>query len=367
MNSVRQTISLGVDDLAATRFAVSPLAETVFALQLLRTGDAGPLNLPWLRWARHDLARRPLSLPLLWPLLRGVMHSRPEFLTPAPVSRAPSFEEEAERMRATPPGYLCASLERVFGHRDQDPWPDSARELAARPGQTLELIAGELAAAHTRLIAPHWDRMRAVLDADIAYRGGVLARSGAAVLFAGLHPGVRWAAGELTVSGNRHGPRESQVTPGPAGGLVLVPSVLIWPGTTVKWYSSSQTTLRYPARGAATVWEQTGWEQSLPPNATSQALRDLLGAPRARLLEALRSPASTAALARALNVSSSAVSQHLSVLRRCGLLDRTRSGREMLYQTSDLGLTLLGSPALASQALEPTQSPSRTRALRRSL
>jgi hypothetical protein len=38
---------------------------------------------------------------------------------------------------------------------------------------------------------------------------------------------------------------------------------------------SSQTTLRYPARGAA-----AGWEQSLPPNASNQALRDLLGAPR---------------------------------------------------------------------------------------
>ncbi len=76
------------------------------------------------------------------------------------------------------------------------------------------------------------------------------------------------------------------VTPGPGGGLVLVPSVLIWPYTTVKGYSSSQTTLRYPARGAAAVWEQ-----GLAPDTRNQALRDLLGAPRARLLEALRCPA----------------------------------------------------------------------------
>jgi biotin operon repressor len=333
---MRQTISLGVDDLAVTRFAVSPLAETVFALQFLRTGDANPVNRPWLRRARHDLSSRPLSLPLLWPLLRDGRRSRPEFLTPAPAERAPSLTEELERMLATTPGQVRASLERVFGCPDAGSWPDGAVELAARPRQTLELIAEELTSAHTRLIAPHWDRMRAVLDADVAYQGRILAHSGAAALFAGLHAGVRWAPGKVTVTRNRRGPHEYQVRPGPVRGLVLVPSVLIGPDTTVKGYSSSQTTLRYPARGAATVWEQ-----SPPPTASGQPLRDLLGAPKARLLEVLRCPASTAALARSLDVSASAVSQHLAVLRRCGLVDRTRSGREVLYQTSDLGLTLL--------------------------
>ncbi len=62
------------------------------------------------------------------------------------------------------------------------------------------------------------------------------------------------------------------------------------------------------------------------------------------MLETLRRPASTATLARTLNVSPSAVSQHMRVLHRCGLVDRTRSGREVLNQTSNLGLTLLGSP-----------------------
>jgi DNA-binding transcriptional ArsR family regulator len=344
MASMRQTISLGVDDLAVTRFAVSSLAETVFALRLLRTGDASPVNLPWLRWARHDLSSRPLSLPLLWPLLLDGRRSRPEFLTPAPAGRAPSLTQELARMLATPPGQVRASLVRVFGHPDACSWPDSAVELAARPGQTLELIAEELTSAHARLIAPHWDRMRAVLDADVAYQGGILAHSGAAALFAGLHAGVRWAPGKVTVIGNRYGSHEHQVRPGPAVGLVLVPSVLIWPDATVKRYSSSQTTLRYPARAAAAVWEQ-----SLPPNASNQALRDLLGAPRARLLEVLRCPASTATLARSLDVSPSAVSQHLAVLRRCGLVDRIRSGREVLYQSSDLGLTLVNTSTAVSR------------------
>jgi DNA-binding transcriptional ArsR family regulator len=60
------------------------------------------------------------------------------------------------------------------------------------------------------------------------------------------------------------------------------------------------------------------------------------------LLVALRSPATTTALAQRLGVTPSAVSQHLAVLHRGGLADRQRSGRTVLYQTSALGLALLG-------------------------
>jgi len=82
------------------------------------------------------------------------------------------------------------------------------------------------------------------------------------------------------------------------------------------------------------------------------AVELLLGAPRARLLEALCSPATTTALARRLGVTPSAVSQHLVVLHRGGLVDRRRSGRTLLYQTSELGLALLDG-ALPGSGLKP--------------
>ena len=72
-----------------------------------------------------------------------------------------------------------------------------------------------------------------------------------------------------------------------------------------------------------------------------EAAEALLGAPRVRLLSALRSPATTTALARRLGVTPSAVSQHLAVLHRGGLVDKRRSGRVVLYQTTALGLALL--------------------------
>jgi DNA-binding transcriptional ArsR family regulator len=340
---VRLTVSIGIDDLAATRFALSPLGETVAALHLLNTRQPDSVNLPWLRWARGELAGRPLSVPRLWPLLMTTRRSWPEFLAPAPATRSPVLDTELARMLATPEEEIRASLSRVF--RDTDPWPGSARELSDRPRPSLELIAAEIADAHDRLIAPHWDRIRAVLDADIAHRSGVLAAEGASALFTGLHRGLRWSAGTLTYTKQEGGP-EHRVTLGRDGGLVLVPSVLLWPFATMKVHTSSQTVVRYPARGAATVWEGGAasrigaWRRAgLSP--TSPAVRDLLGAPRARLLHELRSPATTTSLARTLSVSPAAVSQHLSVLRRCGLVDRARSGRSVLYQTSDLGLALL--------------------------
>jgi DNA-binding transcriptional ArsR family regulator len=69
----------------------------------------------------------------------------------------------------------------------------------------------------------------------------------------------------------------------------------------------------------------------------------LLGRPRAELLEALRSPATTTDLARALDVTPSAVSQHLAILRENGLVTGERIGRTVLYITTERGLDLLDS------------------------
>jgi DNA-binding transcriptional ArsR family regulator len=124
---------------------------------------------------------------------------------------------------------------------------------------------------------------------------------------------------------------------------VLVPSVFAWPDWSIKKATSTQTTLLYPARGTATVWESLDAD-----SADLAAVELLLGAPRARLLGTLRSPATTSALARRFDVTPSAISQHLAVLYRGGLVDRQRSGRRVLYQASELGLALLDRALLRS-------------------
>jgi DNA-binding transcriptional ArsR family regulator len=331
-------LELDVADLAATRFAISPLCETTRAMLLLARPSPAGVNLPWVRWARAKLGRQPLRLPRAWPLIVNGLHCYPEFLNPAPAVREPELGDELARVRSTPAEAVRASLRRVFGDH---PWPDSATELFQRPAESLAEIAAELAECHERLVKPHWGRIRPVLDADIVYRAGLLADGGARSLFSDLHPDLRWSQGTLTINETDEGPSVSRVMLGPDG-VVLMPSVFNWPLVSYTKATSSQTTLLYPARAAATVWE--GHVSGIG----SGAVEELLGPARARLLGALRSPATTSALALRFGVTPSAVSQHLAVLHRSGLVDRERSGRRVLYQASELGLALLDRALLRS-------------------
>jgi DNA-binding transcriptional ArsR family regulator len=339
-------LELDVADLAATRFAISPLGETLKAVQLLSSQSPPSVNQPWVRWARAQLDRRPLRLPRLWPLVVTDLPYLPEFLVPAPRGKSPGFDEELARLCATPDEAVRASLRRVFG---DGPWPESATGLFERPRESFAEIAAELADCHDRLVVPHWQRIRSVLDADVAYHAGLLAGGGARSLFSDLHPDLRWSGDRLFLADAEDG--QGQIMLGP-GGLVLMPSVFIWPEWSVKRATSTLTTLVYPARGAATAWQGglaadglgAGDLEAGPSDGAVNlpAVEALLGAPRARLLGALRSPATTTALARRLGVTPGAVSQHLAVLHRGGLVDRQRSGRTVLYQTSELGRALLG-------------------------
>lgn len=337
------TVELGVDELAGTRFAVSPLSETVAALQQLAGHDRQAVHERWLRWARAELARAPLALPLTWPLLFGAGPGWPEFLVPAPAGPGGSIDDDLAALRRTPPENVRTRLRRRFG----DAPPAAVAELVARPEQGLAELAAELRAAHDRLVAPHWPRLRAVLEADVAHRARRLARGGAAALFAGLHPDLSWRDGRLRLGGDRWR-EDSTVDRGP-GGLVLMPVALGSAYVLIKRRTSTQTTVRYPARGVGALWSV---RLGAPPAGATVAL---LGRARAELLDALRSPASTTDLARALGVTPSAVGQHLRVLRENGLVAGERHGRSVLYRTTALGAALheAGGRPLAAVADAP--------------
>jgi DNA-binding transcriptional ArsR family regulator len=93
-------------------------------------------------------------------------------------------------------------------------------------------------------------------------------------------------------------------------------------------------TVAYPPRGAATVW----MDKSAPP---AEAASALLGRSRTRILLALDNPISAAELAQTTSLSAPAVSQHLAVLRRAGLVESRKSGRTVWSVRTRLGSELL--------------------------
>lgn len=143
-------------------------------------------------------------------------------------------------------------------------------------------------------------------------------------MFTDLHPSISWHGDRLRVTDPW-----SHTGPVSGDGLLLIPSVFCWPGVR-KMVAPYTASLCYPASGVGTLWD-------CGPTPPPDPLADLIGRTRAGLLTTLTTPASTTALARRLAVTPSAVSQHLSVLRSCGLVTRARVGPVVLYQRTTRG------------------------------
>uniref|UniRef100_A0AAU2JK48 Helix-turn-helix domain-containing protein n=1 Tax=Streptomyces sp. NBC_00049 TaxID=2903617 RepID=A0AAU2JK48_9ACTN len=322
------SFGLGVEDLADTRFAVSPLAETVFSLRVLREPGLSALHLPWRRSVLGRLDGIDTGLLMALVARRRTL---PDFLTPGPAGFEPSFEEELAAVRAAPAALVRRDLTAAHA---PDPLPEAiADDMSADDTKVLavrDAVCEVLAAYWEVAVKPIWPRMRVLLEADMTYRARQLAVGGARRLFAGMHPNLRWHDGVLYIDrmiGRHHVEAQGR-------GLLLVPSVFAHkPAPPVS--AEEPPLLMYPSRGVATLWTPA-------PEPDAPALVALLGAPRARLLGVLDEPLPTIELARRFRVTPSAVSQHLRVLHAAGLVTRARDGRLVLYRRSPLGDGLAG-------------------------
>ncbi|WP_329203192.1 MULTISPECIES: ArsR/SmtB family transcription factor [unclassified Streptomyces] len=317
------SFELGVEDLADTRFAVSPLSETVLSLRLLQDPGLSAVHLPWRRPVLGALGG--LDTGLLMSLV-AVQLTLPDFLTPRPTAFDPSFEDELARARRTPPALVRRDL--LAAHAPgRVPQPLGAAQDGddAAVAALRDRICALLRRYWEIAVEPLWPQMRLVLEADMTYRARRLAMGGARQLFADMHPSLRWHEGVLHIDKmlGRHRVKAS------GRGLLLVPSVFAHkPAPPVS--ALEAPSLIYPSRGVATLWGPV-------PDVGGPALVALLGAPRARLLGLLAEPLATVELARRLRVTPSAVSQHLRVLHAARLVTRARQGRQVLYRRSPLG------------------------------
>ncbi|GIH11744.1 transcriptional regulator [Rhizocola hellebori] len=293
-------LQLGGVELARVRFAISPVYETVMALAILTRPGVHAVHVPWLNWARPRLE----GVDDLKLVLRLVSHDtiKPAYLIPPPDARMPTLEAELRRV------------------------------LASKAHPQLDRIVAALRQCFRAAIEPHWERITRLLEADIAYRAGILAQDGIEGLFTDLHDEVSWRDGELVVHPNRATPNRKVALRG--HGLVLCPSVFCWPRVAAAMEPVTAGTLRYPARGVATLWET--------PQPAPGAVAALIGRSRAAIMTLLSAPHTTADLARLLELTPGAVSQHLGVLRDAGLVATHRDGRAVLHLRTERAAALLG-------------------------
>ncbi|WP_119729625.1 ArsR/SmtB family transcription factor [Thermomonospora amylolytica] len=319
------------DDVARVRFAFSPLGEMVASLRVLADPARHALHLPWVRRVRPRL--RGLRLDPLRALV-GPTGYIPDFLTPPPRTPLPDLADELAALRATDPAQVVEEIAwmdtdpRVPQH-ERDRTAPLRRELAADPRRALDLLTDLLVAYWEVALAPHWPRVRDLLEADVLRRTRALTERGTEGLFADLHQRVRWDGERLQVNVAY---TERAVLGGQ--GMLLVPSAFAWPEV-LAMLPPYQPQLIYPPYAVATLWEAA---PAPPPD----ALAALLGRVRAAVLTGLQAPSSTTELARRLGVTPGAVSQHLAVLRACGLVTGHRVGRRVLYSRTTTGDALTG-------------------------
>jgi hypothetical protein len=305
-------------DLAGVRFAISPINELALSLRTWQDPGRFPLHLPWIR--EMERARDRLDTATLSVLVNEALWC-PDFVTPLPRSPLTRLEDEMARIAATPAAIVERDLHALHG-------PGRLPGPLRGPG-ALGRIVGALTAYWDLCFAPHWPRLRALLEADVTYRGREVAQRGLAAMFAGLARRVSMVDDEVEVRvrSNVHYSREA------TGGLTLVPSV--WPSSASAPISPAEPPMIiYAARGIGTLWEPQ-------PLAAPGALAGLLGAHRAGLLVLLATPASSTELAGRLGVTTTAVNQHLRALRAAGLLVSARHGRSVLYRRSEIAGRLL--------------------------
>ncbi len=302
--------------LTRVRFAISPMVEMMASLKALDDPARAELHVPWLEQARART--RDLDLSAMR-ALHSPNRYNPDFVNPPPNAPLAEFDHELAVMVATPAKQIRAEVRHAW---EGEALPNVLESFVSEPARAVERLAELMRLYWDRALSEHWARIRSLLEHDVQYRSRQMADGGTRRLFCDLDPTVSWDDGVLSVDHC-----DDQTVELDERGLLLLPSVFVWPKVMTVTAPPWQPTLIYPARGVGMLWEP-------PQPAPSDALVRLVGRNRAALLLVLDSPRSTIELAGVLGVSSGGVSQQLGILADAGLVKRRRVQRYVLYLRS---------------------------------
>lgn len=322
-------ISLRFGGPPAVRLAISPVWELLGYALVLR--DGRHLAVPeyrigeW-RCLLASVETGALDLALSHP------DFVPDFMVPPPTEPFGTMGRDIERVEAAAEPDIARDLDVIRSHASRGGTGADANldRWAGDPVEFRIALAAEMTTLWDRLVEPLWSAHRGVLEREVLTRGRDLALIGVVALLNELHADVRFEDETLLVN---CGALNLEADCGPE--LLLVPSVLVWPKVFVGPPDiHGRPTLYYPARGAATMFTEG---EGQAPTEASDALDDLLGLRRARILCRVGDPATTSELAERMDITASGVSQHLRRLTSLGLVRRTRVGRRVYYERTPRG------------------------------
>ncbi|MGW4384789.1 winged helix-turn-helix domain-containing protein [Kitasatospora sp. NPDC004531] len=278
---------VGTETLAACRFAISPLVETVATLGILAEVRPEPWRRAWLAAHQPAFRQHLAAAPHLadWLAARRPAHWPAEFRLPPPDPDADPLGLDLDGLDLPPE--LAELLDWTWRHVVHPEWPARLRTLRAD------------ATARRRLAGHHgWP---AALPA--------------------LGPRHRWlSSGRLLLTVPADEP--------PDGELLFVPT-----GARHGWIAqdAGRVAVVYPVSAAPVPTPRT------PP----ASLGRLLGSARAELLAGLDRPRDTVQLATLTGLSPATVGDHLTVLLDARLVARARSGTAGRYYRTALAEALL--------------------------
>ncbi|QWF79519.1 ArsR/SmtB family transcription factor [Amycolatopsis sp. CA-230715] len=306
--------------LSRSRFALSPLAETMGSMIVL----AKPRTDAWLAaWhaRHHDRFRAALDGdPFATGLVRLLGSTKwiPRYVAiPPSGGMRTSFADELANVAKAADGNVRAGLEKSveYSWRRHDLGWLSEKDLAGRTAEVLEFVWRQ----HVR---PDWPRRRTLLERDVTYRAGLLAAYGWPAALRRMGRRSAWVGADAISFGDRAAPDRIVGD----DGMLFVP-VSVSSGSWLCEDPPDRHALVYPARGFAA-------EARERPRG---ALGRLLGENRAAILTELDRPATSSELAALLDLSLGTVGGHLAVLRDAGLVVGERAGRRVVYRRTRHG------------------------------
>ncbi|MGF6885515.1 hypothetical protein ABIA39_003943 [Nocardia sp. GAS34] len=320
------------EDLTRIRIGapLGAMAETMLATRVVQRTDA-PLYDGWRGQVRRAL---PDNFGVLADVFPGRYHFV-DLITPTRGARSMSAGIEALHLASRD------ELRREVEHTAQQraltdhPLPAWTQDLSERDNAARRDVALAVEAFHTVAFAGRWAHMQSYLEVAAERMARTIATEGIERLFAGLAPFARWRAPVLEV----FAPIGSHAEHLDGRGLIIIPSLFIWPGPQLLKSAVDKDAPRMLV--VPVLRDIADFAAAWGPRATNAALTALLGRTRAAALQEIAEGCTTTELARRLNVSPATASEHVSILREAGLVESWRHRNTMRHQATTLGTALL--------------------------